>query len=169
MFANKNRRPILKIPYTGYEIALWAMALLGIAVGFLLVLEYWAVIPDAPPIHFGTSGNADGEGDRSLLLVIPVTAFLISLGAAVFSHYTHRFNLIVPITKEAAKLQYIMARRLILWVNMESVWVLAFLEWNLIDAGLGNPVGHIVYFIPVVAVAVVATIGYYVYQLLISR
>ena len=169
MFDNKLGRPVLRIPYTSYDIVLWALTILGILAGFLLMLEYWAVMPAIIPIHFGVSGNVDAIGYKYLLAIIPVTAVMVTIVAAILCHNTHRFNLPVPITEKNAEKQYTLARRLILWLNLESIWVCTFLVWNLIDSSAGNFTGRNIYFIPVTAIILCVTIGYYVYKLFITR
>jgi hypothetical protein len=137
-YNNKSDRPIVKIPYNGYDIALWALAVLGIIFGFLLILEYWSVLPEIVPLHISASGSVDALGNKYFLMVIPVVAATATMGAAIVARYPHRFNFPWRITDKNAARQYTLARRLILWINVETVWVAAFIVLLLIDFSVGS-------------------------------
>ena len=58
-----NQRPII---FLGFSPALVAVELAGaiaILVSILLILQFWEVLPDRIPIHFGLGGLADAWGE----------------------------------------------------------------------------------------------------------
>ncbi len=113
MFQVKSERPRLDLPADGLDMALSLAGALLLAAFLIVVAASWSSLPERMPLHFDLSGQPDGWGSRSAVLVLPGIALAQFLLLTVLARFPHRHNYSVPITAENAERQYRLARRML--------------------------------------------------------
>lgn len=163
-----NKRPVLKLPITGWEIGLEVLSVLGVLFVFLLVYQSWGILPDRIPTHFGFTGQPDAWGNKENLFFLPIMTLAMYLLLTIVSRFPHTFNYTfnypVKITEENAETQYIMARHLIAVVKVETIWLFAYIQWITIEVALGKATGLSNLFLPIFMVVLLGTIVVYFYK-----
>jgi len=133
-----NQRPVISLGLSPVLVAVELLAAIAILLAVLLIVQFWAVLPDRIPIHFGDRGLADAWGDKVTIWIVPAVATLIFAVLTAVSRYPHTFNYPVPITFENARRQYLLGRGLLVWLKAEICWLLAFVVRQQILVALGN-------------------------------
>jgi len=52
-------------------------AAIAILLSVLIIIQFWAVLPDRIPIHFGFSDQPDAWGDKVMIWLLPAVATII--------------------------------------------------------------------------------------------
>ena len=133
-----NQRPVISLGLSPVLVAVELLAAIAILLAVLLIVQFWAVLPDRIPIHFGDRGLADAWGDKVTIWIVPAVAAIIFAVLTAVSRYPHTFNYPVPITSENARRQYLLGRGLLVWLKAEMCWLLAFVVRQQILVALGN-------------------------------
>ncbi|MEG3904851.1 MULTISPECIES: DUF1648 domain-containing protein [unclassified Microcoleus] len=133
-----NQRPVISLGLSPVLLAVELLAAIALLLAVLLIVKFWAVLPDRIPIHFGLGGLADAWGDKVTIWIVPAVAAIIFAVLTAISRYPHTFNYPVRITSENAHRQYLLARGLLVWLKAEICWLLAFVVRQQILVALGN-------------------------------
>jgi uncharacterized membrane protein len=141
MKKTKKGRIILKIPRSRLEIIIEVVAVLGLVAHALLLLHYWAVLPEVIPTHFNFAGEADGWGNRNSLFFLLAVNIGLYLMITIFNFFPHIFNYVVEITAKNAREQYYNARLMMNFMKAEIAWLFAYIEWGTVQSALGNAAG----------------------------
>lgn len=158
-----NKQPKIKIAWTALDISLEILAILALAALWLILLYFYAKLPNTIPVHFDAAGKIDGYGPKILLLFEPLFASILYTGLTVLNRYPHLFNYLSPINEDNAAYQYRMATRLIRYLKLLIVFLFIFVLWTSIQAvssqneGLGLsflPIFFALVFIPILFVLV---------------
>ena len=121
-----NQRPVISLGLSPVLVAVELLAAIAILLAVLLIVQFWAVLPDRIPIHFGYRVLADAWGDKVTIWILPAVAAIIFAVLTAVSRYPHTFNYPVPITSENARRQYLLGRGLLVWLKAEICWLSAF-------------------------------------------
>lgn len=159
-----NKRPVLKLPFTGWENGLEVLSVMGVLFTFILVYQSWGILPDRIPTHFGFTGQPDAWGNKGNLFFLPIGTVAMYLFLTIVSRFPHTFNYPVKITEENAITQYLLARYLTALLKVETIWLFAYIQWVTIEVALGKATGLSNLFLPIVMVVMVGTIIVYVYK-----
>ncbi len=154
----------IKVPFSRLEIVMEILALAGLLLILSIIFFNWGGLPETIPTHFGVSGIADGFGDRWTILLIPGIATLLYLTITIISRFPHLYNYPWPITTENAPRQYGIFRRLVIILKAEAMYLMGYIEWGIVEVANGRQTGLNVFFLPVVAITVIGTIGFHIYQ-----
>lgn len=160
----EKKRPIHKIPYSGTEKIMELIGLIGILINIILLIKYWPSLPSTIPTHFGFSGKPDSFGGKGTLFIMPIILLVLYFGLTILSRFPHVYNYLTPITENNAKVQYHIARKMMVCLKAEVVFTFTYIEWNTIMAALGNVKGLGLIFLPVTMIIIFGTIGYYIYR-----
>jgi len=57
-----NQRPVISLGLSPVLVTVELLAAIAILLAVLLIVQFWAVLPDRIPIHFGDRGLADAGG-----------------------------------------------------------------------------------------------------------
>jgi uncharacterized membrane protein len=87
-----NPRPVISLGLSPVSIASELAAAIAILLAILIIVYFWAVLPDRIPIHFGFSGQPDAWGDKMMIWLLPTVAAIIFVTLAAVSRYPHTFN-----------------------------------------------------------------------------
>ena len=145
----------------------WALEAVSSAVLLLLigaVWWHWAELPARIPTHFGASGHPDGWGDKSRLLLLPLTAIGIYIVLTLCSRYPQLINIPMPVNRDLPEVQRLLQSMMIL---LKAVLLLTF--FYLVLANMRTAVGHAaglgVEFLPLSLAATAITLGVYLRKL----
>ncbi len=164
-----NPRPVISLRLSPLLIAGDLAAAIAILVSVLIIIQFWAVLPDRIPIHFGFSGQPDAWGDKLTIWLLPaVAAFIFALLTAV-SRYPHTFNYSVRITEENARRQYLLARSLLVWLKAEICWLFAFIVRQQIIMALGTAQRFTIEFVLGIVVLIFGTVAVYLLKAYLAR
>ncbi|WP_293285515.1 DUF1648 domain-containing protein [Microcoleus sp. PH2017_40_RAT_O_B] len=61
-----NQRPVISLGLSPVLLAVELAGAIAILVSILPIVQFWAVLPDRIPIHFGLGGQPDALGDIAL-------------------------------------------------------------------------------------------------------
>jgi uncharacterized membrane protein len=102
----------------------------------LLLLFIWLSVwfmykhlPEIVPTHFNLKGEVDGYGSKYTLLLLPALTSVLHLVFSVLLKYPEKFNYPVKITPANAQLQYLLATRLLRWLNVAILIVFNGILW----------------------------------------
>ena len=164
-----NQRPII---FLGFSPALVVVELAGaiaILVSILLILQFWEVLPDRIPIHFGLGGMADAWGDKVTIWIMPTVAVIIFAVLTAVSRYPNTLKYPVPITSENARRQYLVGRGLLVWLKAEVCWLFAFVVRQQILVALGNAQRFSMELLLGIIVLILGTVGVYLVKAYSAR
>jgi len=144
-----TKRPKIDIPLRPtdkiLELLGW-MAVFGI---WILSLVHYAELPETIPIHYNAAGKADGFGDKSTLMVLPIISTFLFIGLTVLNKSPHVFNYLTEITEENAVHQYTNATRMIRLLKLIIVLIFTLIVYKTIQHVKGNADGIGSWFLPV--------------------
>jgi uncharacterized membrane protein len=156
-----NQRPVISLGLSPVLVAVELLGAIAILLAVLLIVQFWAVLPDRIPIHFGYRGLADAWGDKVTIWLMPAVAAIIFAVLTAVSRYPHTFNYPVPITSENARRQYLLGRSLLVWLKAEICWLLAFVVRQQILVALGNAQRFSIELLLGLVVLIFGTVGVY--------
>jgi uncharacterized membrane protein len=96
-----RKRPVLDLPLSRLEIVLRVLVV-GIAACIVQLALVWAALPARVPVHFGVTGRPDRYGSKSLLLILPAIAAVLTLLLTLVARFPQSFNFSVRVTAENA-------------------------------------------------------------------
>ena len=110
-------RPILKLQKKPIDKFFEMSALLLISFMWIYASYHYVKLPDRIPIHFDLKGNPDDWDSKNTIWIIPaiVTSMVILL--RWLNRYPHKFNYLVQIDESNAEKQYVMATRLMRYIQ----------------------------------------------------
>ncbi|CAA9324494.1 protein of unknown function DUF1648 [uncultured Microcoleus sp.] len=164
-----NQRPVISLGLSPVLVAVELLAAIAILLAVLLIVQFWAVLPDRIPIHFGVRGLADAWGDKVTIWIMPAVAAIIFAVLTAVSRYPHTFNYPVPITSENARRQYLLGRGLLVWLKAEICWLLAFVVRQQILVALGNAQRFSMELLLGLVVLMLGTVGVYLLKAYSAR
>lgn len=164
-----NQRPVISLGFSPALVAVELAGAIAILVSILLIVQFWAVLPDRIPIHFGLGGLADGWGDKATIWMMPAVAAIIFGVLTAVSRYPHTFNYPVRITAENARRQYLLARSLVAWLKAEICWLFAFVVRQQILVALGNAPKFSMELLLGIVVLIFATVSLYFFKAYSAR
>ncbi|MEP6489989.1 DUF1648 domain-containing protein [Microcoleus vaginatus GB2-A3] len=164
-----NQRPIISLGLSPVLVAVELFGAIAILLAVLLIVKFWAVLPDRIPIHFGLGGLPDAWGDKVTIWIVPAVAAIIFAVLTAVSRYRHTFNYPVPITSENARRQYLLGRSLLVWLKAEICWLLAFVVRQQILVALGNAQRFSVELVLGIIVLIFGTVGVYLLKAYSAR
>jgi uncharacterized membrane protein len=161
LYGRDSVRPALKLKYTPPEKLLEVLALGGLLYAAGLLFTKWDQLPLRIPKHFGISGEPDGWGDKSNLLVLLLVGAGLYALLTLLSFFPQWGNYPWEITEENAPRQYRITRSMLCWLKMELVWLFAYIEWCTIQVAMGKAIGLSPYLLLTVVLALSATVGFH--------
>jgi hypothetical protein len=126
---NRSGRPVIKPPMTRIDIALEAIALIGILVNIVIAIYGAMILPDVIPTHVGPSGGIDSYGSKWMLITFTgVINIILYVIITFINRYPHVFNFPVIVTKENALGLYRTAQRMLRWIKLVFCWQFAVMS-----------------------------------------
>lgn len=139
--ANQAYRPKLQVPPSTVDLAVELTSVVGLIIQALIVAHFWPVLPHSVVTHFGANGEPNEWAPKYTVLIFPGLSILTWVGFTILNRFPHTFNYPVQLTPENAERQYGIAISFIRWLKMEMVWLLLFINYQLIMVSLGRARG----------------------------
>ena len=154
---DKNPKIELQLNQTDkiLEIIGW-VAVFGI---WVLTIANYFELPEIIPTHYNEAGEADGFGNKSNILALPIISTLLFIGLTILNKRPHVFNYPSEITKENALFQYTNATRMIRFLKIIVMIIFGWIVFKTIqnvnrnEDGLGTwflPLTMAIIFIPII-------------------
>ncbi|WP_239618150.1 DUF1648 domain-containing protein [Cohnella mopanensis] len=165
----KHTRIKHDIPLTGQERVLQVLTLIVFLWGIVYLVAQWTDLPATVPAHYNGKGEIDRWGSKWELAILPAIAIILSAGLSVLSRFPHLYNYPVTITEENAVKQYSLARKMVIWMNLEIQVLFCYIEWTSVQAALGKSEGMWMWSIPILLVVLMGTLVVYIIRAFRSK
>lgn len=153
-------RPKLNIELAPRDKWMEGIALIGLLLLLGLPLYYYNSLPATLPAHFGLDGQADASSSRGSIWTLPVLGIFLYVMLTFLNKYPHKFNYFQEITPENAERQYQFATRVIRFLKMIIMWILAYIVYATIQTALQHQPGLGSYFGALLSVFIVGIVIY---------
>jgi len=157
------------IPYSNLERSLEIVSLGGLILMLYLILSTYSSLPDTMPHHFGIDGKPDAYGPKKILMILPLVSIFLFALLTVAEKFPHIGNYPYKITTQNAVRQVSLARKLILSLKAEIIWLFLYIEWAAIQTGLGRAAGLGVWFFGVFMILIFGTLIVYLRMAFLAR
>ena len=124
-------------------------------IGWIAVFGIWVLtvanyleLPEIIPTHYNEAGEADGFGNKSNILALPITSTLLFIGLTILNKRPNVFNYPSEITKENALYQYTNASRMIRFLKFIIMVIFGLIVFKTIQNANGNTDGLGTWFLP---------------------
>jgi uncharacterized membrane protein len=119
-------------------------------------------LPARIPTHFDSAGNANAWGSPATLIFFPAMAISIYLLFTVVTRFPSAFNYPVRVTPQNRAQLETLALGMIAWLKLEIVLLFTVIQWGLIQASRHPTHTSPATWMPVMLIAVFATIGWHI-------
>jgi uncharacterized membrane protein len=133
----KPNRPVLKLPMTKVEWALELMTLSMVVITVAVVAFYWSSLPEQITVHFDITGKPDRQGGKTTLLFLSGITVVDYLLMTILARFLHAFNYLRPITEKNAASQYLLARKFLAVMKLETTGIMFFAISSCIQVSIG--------------------------------
>ncbi|BBI31043.1 DUF1648 domain-containing protein [Cohnella abietis] len=159
---NKEQvKPKITIPLTKLEYFINIICVIALIGPILYIAKEMSSLPAEIPIHFNGKGEPDGWGGKRMLFLLPAISVALYYVLSALSRSPHVFNYAVPITEANAATQYLLARKMIVWLKLELIIIFGYIEWATVQSAYNHENGLGIWMLPVVLVVVFGTLGFY--------
>jgi uncharacterized membrane protein len=142
-------RPQIKIQKTKIERFMDVLTWIIVTALCVYTIVEYTHLPQTIPIHFNSSGKADGFGNKSTILILPIIVVFLTIMMSLVSKFPHQFNYPNKITPENAFRQYRLATNLIRYLKLAIVFIFSLITISTIWIANGKKTGLGVWFLPV--------------------
>lgn len=92
-----------------------------------LSVYYYKQLPDIIPTHFNAAGQADDQGSKLTIFILPAIAVLLNIVFTILVRYPDKFNYPVKITPENVERQHrfaiLLVRSMKLAINLVFIMI----------------------------------------------
>ena len=156
-------RPIIRdLERSTTDVVLEILAAVGVFALIAIAAVYYSRLPDSIPTHFNFSGEPDGWGPKTSLLLTPLIGAILYAAVTVLSRYPHKLNYLWAITESNARRQYVLSRRMLSATKVVLVFSFSYMTWSMIRTALGSQRGLSPLFTILLIAVLAAILGYYV-------
>ena len=152
------KRPIISIPRSNFEIAVEAIAIIGVFTSLFILLNNYFDLPDRIPTHYCADGAPNAYGGKWTLSILPVANLFMYSLLTLIRKIPHYYNYPWPITEENAPRMYQAGLVTIACVKMEIIWLFTYLEWTTVRVAMGEAQGVGSWFLPVTLTVLIGTL-----------
>ena len=133
-----TNRPRLKVSLEPIDTILEATTA-GILVGlWIYVIISYSSLPEIIPTHTNLQGEIDGTGSKNTIWFLMGITTLITIGMHILTKFPHLHNYMVNITEENAAHNYQLSSRMLRYVNLLTLLLLAYVCYSMIQTAYGN-------------------------------
>lgn len=143
-----NERPKIKLELTTTDKTFEILGWVSILAIWVLTITNYTNLPDTIPIHYNSSGEADGFGGKGNILTLPLIATVLFVGMTILNKFPHVFNYPTNITEDNALRQYTNATRMIRYLKFIIVVIFGLIAFKTIRNVNGQTTGLGVWFLP---------------------
>ncbi|MBD3921862.1 DUF1648 domain-containing protein [Paenibacillus sp. PR3] len=160
-----EQRPVIRLTRSPLEVCLEVLNIVIIIGTLVYLLIRWRDLPSTIPIHYAGSGEADGWGSRSTLLLLPLIAIAPYVLITIISRFPHTFNFPVAVTEQNAPELYRLTVQMLNWLKFEMVFLFSSLGVLVIRSATTGHAGSIGIFTIIGAIVILGTIFGYVFHI----
>ncbi|MFK7750696.1 MAG: DUF1648 domain-containing protein [Kordia sp.] len=135
MYAN---RPRIKVPLEPIDKILETTTTALLVALWIYVIISYTSLPEIIPTHLNHLGEVDGTGNKTMIWFLLGITTIITIGMHVLTKFPHIHNYMVNITEENAPHNYQMSNRLLRFVNILTLLLLAYVCYSIIQKAYGN-------------------------------
>ncbi|WP_298519948.1 DUF1648 domain-containing protein [uncultured Kordia sp.] len=135
MYAN---RPRIKVPLAPIDTILESTTAALLVVLWVYVIVSYASLPEIVPTHVDLSGQVDGTGNKTTIWFLLGITTVVTIGLYALTKFPHIHNYMVEITEDNAEHNYQMSNRLLRFVNILTLLLLAYVCYSIIQKAFGN-------------------------------
>lgn len=160
----EEKRPRLHIPYSVSEKYLEAAGVIAVFINIAMLLKYNSILPSVIPIHFDDSGIPNKWGNKSAFSASYIKLAIFYIIFTLLSQFPRMFNYIIRISKENAMVQYHAARKFMICLKIEILFIFTYYQWAAINVALGKMKGIGENFNIICLLIIVGTILYHIFN-----
>ncbi|RHW38421.1 DUF1648 domain-containing protein [Lysinibacillus yapensis] len=157
-------RPILKLPKTKFEKI---MDILGLAIftgAILYLIVHWTDIPDRIPAHFNWDGEVDRWGSKVELIILPCIGLFLFIFLSLLEKAPHMHNYPHRLNEANVKQFYLNSRKMLNAIKNICLAMFAFILIKMVRVSLGKIDSLGIWILPIVIIAVTATMVIGIYK-----
>jgi uncharacterized membrane protein len=113
------------------------MTLSMVVITVAVVALYWSSLPEQITVHFDLAGKPDRQGEKTTLLFLSGLSVVDYLLMTILARFPHAFNYLRPITEKNAASQYLLARKFLAVMKLETTGIMFFAIWSCIQVSIG--------------------------------
>jgi uncharacterized membrane protein len=157
-------QPKIDIRIGAIDRILEIVAVVLVALSFLVIIITYDSLPSTIPHHYNKKGEPDGFGDKETIWLLPVLGFCLYVLLTAAGRYPHLFNFPYKITRGNIERQY---RNSILMVRVLKTIItfnFFYLTYATVQNGLGKMHGIGAFFLPIFLATIFGTTAIFVYR-----
>ncbi|HTV07877.1 MAG TPA: DUF1648 domain-containing protein [Candidatus Aquilonibacter sp.] len=135
------------------------LALLGLTMSVVLLINGWRRMPAVIPMHFKASGVPNGYGPKLELLIVEAIGVLVYFVLLAVGQMPQRFNLSAKTDDPDRPRQEKLAMEMVGWLRLEVAWLFAYLMWAEVEIARHAQTGLGSWVVPTVVAVAIATSG----------
>lgn len=155
-------RPRIRIELTVTDKAVEIIGWVALLAIWVLVISNYSNLPDTIPTHYNGIGNADGFGNKTNILILPLIANILFVGITIINKFPYIFNYPTQITEENALRQYTNATRMLRFMKLILVILFGLFTFKTIQGANGQSFGHGVWFLPLTLGLIFIPLTYFI-------
>jgi len=135
MYGNRPRIKVALEPIDKIIEATTAAILVAL---WIYVIISYASLPEIMPTHFNHKGEVDGTGSKDLIWFLMGITTVITAGIHLLTKFPHIHNYMVNITEDNAEHNYRLSSRMLRYVNLLTLLLLAYVCYSMIQKAFGD-------------------------------
>lgn len=148
-----------------FEIAGW----FAVVLIWGITLVNFSQLPDKIPTHFNFSGDADGFGHKSTILLLPIIAIILYLRLNALVKSPHTFNYPFTVTENNVEKVYFYSTRMLRYLKFILMVVFNIIVFRTIEQAKGNSQGLGTWFLPLVLCLTIIPVLYFLIKMLSTK
>jgi uncharacterized membrane protein len=133
-----NNRPKIKVPLEPIDTIIEATTAALLLALWLYVIITYVSLPETIPTHFNHRGEVDGTGSKNIIWFLLGMTTVITVGMHILTKFPHIHNYMVNITEENAEHNYRLSSRMLRYVNLLTLLLLAYVCYAMMQKALGS-------------------------------
>ncbi|PLX01770.1 MAG: hypothetical protein C0595_13490 [Marinilabiliales bacterium] len=132
-----NSKPKLKIPTERFDVVLDVVLLAFVLAVVIVPMYYLNLLPDKIPLHFNMKGNVDNYGNKYTIFMVSGISVVLAVSLWWIRRFPHLMNFPVQINEANARLQYLLAIRLLNVINILTTSIFLIIILLITNTALG--------------------------------
>lgn len=132
------KRPKIKVPLQQLDVVIELVTISVLLLTCIYTIVQYNNLPETIPTHFNAAGEADGFGHKTSIFIIPVIGIGLYLLLFILNKYPHMHNYMVNITEENALKNYRFSTRVLRFVNLFCIALIAYTTFTIVKSSNGE-------------------------------
>ncbi|MEM6721945.1 MAG: DUF1648 domain-containing protein [Bacteroidota bacterium] len=131
-------RPKVKVSLEPIDTILEATTAAILIALWIYVIVSYTTLPETIPTHVNYKGEVDGVGNKASIWIFLGITTVITIGMHVLTKFPHIHNYMVNITEKNAEHNYRLSSRMLRYVNLLTLLLMAYMCYAMIQKALGE-------------------------------